>query len=83
MKKTIKDILIDFNKIHTGYPVGMTEEKWDDIIKEMIAHLTIMNSHREVDLFDSDAIEEERKFKELHKNEFFKLFSEYFYQLWD
>jgi hypothetical protein len=83
-------ILIEYKKTHHGYPCDMSNQKWEDIIDEMIYHLYYM---------DEDNIEKElcknvpdgwtpsvKTVDEImvrHKDEFFKLFSEHFYNLWD
>ena len=35
-------ILKDFRKNHCGYPPSITNEQWDDILDEMIKHLSLM-----------------------------------------
>lgn len=73
-----------------GCPLELSMEEWEDIINEMLYHLHYM---------DEDHIENELKnnvpkdwipsYKVIgtimnkHKDEFFKLFSKYFYNLWD
>lgn len=83
-------ILTDYRKTHYGYPADLTEEKWDAIIDEMLHHLKFMDETYvenslcegmpEHWLPDSMVVYEIMK---RHKDEFFKLFSEYFYNLWD
>lgn len=81
-------ILTEYKKNMRGYPGRITEEEWKDIIDKMIFHLYYM---------DDDRIDEELmkdvpdswiptwkttgEIMEYHKTEFFKLFSEYFYDL--
>ena len=83
-------ILTDYRKTHYGYPADLTEEKWDAIIDEMLHHLKFMDETYVEDslcegmpehwLPDNMVVYEIMK---RHKDEFFKLFSKYFYNLWD
>jgi hypothetical protein len=83
-------ILTDYRKTHYGYPADLTEEKWDAIIDEMLYHLKFMDETYVEDslcegmpehwLPDNMVVYEIMK---RHKDEFFKLFSKYFYNLWD
>lgn len=83
-------ILIEFKKHGNSFPCDTTEEKWNDIIDEMIYHLHYMsedNVNKELEQYVSDGWipcwETSGKIMSKHKEEFFKLFSEYFYNLWD
>jgi len=83
-------ILTEYRKYHVGYVGTMTEEEWDGIIDEMLYHLHYMDEHNvEAELergIPDDWGVSQRTIDEVmekHKNEFFKLFSEYFYNLWD
>ena len=83
-------ILTQYKNTHWGYPYKVSSDEWDNIIDEMIYHLHYM---------DEDNVEKElsigapenctptcktmNEIMERHKNEFFKLFSKYFYDLWD
>ena len=83
-------ILKDFRKNHCGYPPSITNEQWDDILDEMIKHLTLMNENNIMselkkgmpDSFKPD-YKTVREIMDKHKDEFFKLFSKWFYNLWD
>ena len=83
-------ILKDFRKNHCGYPPSITNEQWDDILDEMIKHLTLMNENNIMselkkgmpDSFKPD-YKTVREIMDRHKDEFFKLFSKWFYNLWD
>lgn len=83
-------ILKDFSKNHYGYPPSITNEQWDDILDEMIKHLTLMNENNIMselkkgmpDSFKPD-YKTVREIMDKHKDEFFKLFSKWFYNLWD
>ena len=83
-------ILKDFRKNHCGYPPSITNEQWDDILDEMIKHLTLMNENNIMselkkgmpDSFEPN-YETVMDVMSRHKNEFFALFSKWFYNLWD
>jgi hypothetical protein len=96
---TMKSILTSYRKNRCGTPVVVdnfpmqiksdedkeivraNEEKWNGIIDRMIELLDLMDEcnpkYDDMDYFTSD--------KEINaaKDEFFKLFAEYFYCLWD
>lgn len=83
-------ILTDYKKNHYGYPLGLTEEEWNGIIDDMLRHLYYMNEdnvEKELSKYIlADWTVSDKTLYEVaekHKNEFFKLFSEYFYNLWD
>lgn len=83
-------ILADYRKTHYGYPCELTNEQWEAIIDEMLHHLKFMDETYVEDslcegmpehwLPDNMVVYEIMK---RHKDEFFKLFSKYFYNLWD
>ena len=78
-------ILKDFRANLHGYPGYMESiEEWEDILDAMIHHLTFMSE----DLYFKDeysnwSYRDIDKSMEYHKEEFFKLFTKYFYHLWD
>lgn len=83
-------ILTDYRKYHVGYCGEMTEEEWDNIIDEMIYHLHYMDEEIVTDELEKDVPDDwvaspktVYYILDKHKDEFFKLFSEYFYHLWD
>lgn len=83
-------ILTEYRKHHIGYCGEMTEEEWDAIIDEMIYHLKYMDEETVIDELERDVPDEwtvsSRTVSEVldkHKDEFFKLFSKYFFHLWD
>lgn len=83
-------ILTYYKKNHHGYPHGLTEEEWDSIIDDMLRHLYYMNEdnvEKELSKYIlADWTVSDKTLYEVmekHKNEFFKLFSEYFFSLWD
>lgn len=88
--KRYSKIFTDFKKHNCGYPFGTTEEEWDNIIDEMIYHLYYMdesNVDKELEKYAPEGYapcyETTDKIMHEHKEEFFKLFSKYFYNLWD
>ena len=83
-------ILKDFREYHHGYPPSITNEQWDDILDEMIKHLSLMtedNVETELKKGTPDSFKPDyktvREIMDKHKDEFFKLFSKWFYNLWD
>ena len=84
-------ILTDYKKKHWGYPGGeITEEAWENIIDEMLYHLKYMNEETVSNELEKDVPDDWSangklvyEIMEKHKDEFFKLFSKYFYSLWD
>ena len=88
--KRYHKILTEYKKNKYGYPTSMTEEQWDNIIDEMIVHLYYMDETNvtkelEKDMEDgwSPSLETTYNIMNVHKDKFFKLFSEHFYSLWD
>ena len=94
---TMKNILTTYRYGHLGYPVGSLDEEWteemqnqleidyDADLDKMIALLNDMdecNPKYEAEEYEKNL---KRKYDEMHeaKDEFFKLFSKYFYNLWD
>lgn len=83
-------ILVELRNNHHGYPAEMTEEEWNNVLDEMIYHLYYMKEDNVIEAL-MDGVPEgwvvnhkiAYKIMEKHKNEFFKLFSEYFFSLWD
>lgn len=83
-------ILTDYRKHHVGYVGTMTNEEWEAIIDEMLYHLYYMDEEHVTKELEKDVpddwIASNKTIYEIlekHKNKFFKLFSEYFYNLWD
>lgn len=83
-------ILTEYRKTHIGYVGTMTEEECDNIIDEMLYHLYYMDEWHVIDELEKDVPDNWSVSAKLvsevldkHKDEFFKLFSEYFYNLWD
>jgi hypothetical protein len=83
-------ILTDYRKYHVGYVGTMTAEEWDAIIDEMILHLHYMDESNVIDELERDVPDDWSAdyttinyILDSHKDRFFRLFSEYFYNLWD
>ena len=83
-------ILTDYRKCHVGYVGTMTAEEWDAIIDEMIFHLHYMDESNVIDELERDVPDDWSAdyttihyILDSHKDKFFRLFSEYFYNLWD
>lgn len=83
-------ILTEYRNTHIGYIYNMTEEEYDNIIDEMLYHLHYMDEWTVIEELEEDVPENWSasaktvdQIMEKHKNEFFKLFSEYFFSLWD
>lgn len=83
-------ILTRFKKNHMGVPYGMENEEWEAIIDEMLYHLKYMDEWTVIQELEKDVPDNwsassktVNEVMEKHKNEFFRLFSEYFYNLWD
>jgi hypothetical protein len=83
-------ILKDLRNCHYGYPGNISEEEWDTILDEMIYHLHYMDEETVTEALEKDVPDDwvassktAYEIMDKHKREFFKLFSEYFYDLWD
>lgn len=83
-------ILTDYKKNRIAHPATMTDEEWEAIVDNMLYHLHYMDEdvvtkELEKDIPDSwyASCKTVNYILNKHKDEFFKLFSEYFYCLWD
>lgn len=83
-------ILTEYRKTHYGYVGTMTNEEWEAIIDEMLYHLKYMDEETVIEELERDVPDDWSvssktvyEVMDMHKNEFFKLFSEYFWNLWD
>ena len=83
-------ILTELRKDICGHPVNLTEEEWVGILDDMIRHLYYMDEENVIKELTKGTPKSwvvsgktTDEIMEKHKNEFFKLFSEYFYNLWD
>lgn len=90
---TMKSVLTKYNsnrygtKIITGnwFDIEENEKAWNDVINRMIELLDLMdgsNPKYDTEEYDTD-YEKKDSEMEAAKEEFFQLFSEYFYYLWD
>lgn len=85
-------ILTEYRKKHCGIPMEFedSEEEWDNVIDEMLYHLYYMDEQHVTEELEKDVPKDWSvsdktvgEVLEKHKDSFFKLFSEYFYNLWD
>lgn len=82
-------VLKDYKENMHDHPGTMTEEEWNKIIDQMLFHLYYMDENNVNEELQKDVSENwiprwaaTYPIMEHHKNEFFKLFSEHFYDLW-
>ena len=82
-------ILTQFKESKMSYPAMLTEEEWNDIIDKMLHHLYFMDENNVNKELEKDVpenliptIKTSYEIMEKHKDEFFKLWSEWFYHLW-
>jgi hypothetical protein len=91
---TMKPILQRYNSIRHGTPIivpnyfespdaaaNENERMWDGIVNRMIELLDLMDEDNPK--YDDMDWKQEETEMQAAKDEFFKLFSEYFYCLWD
>lgn len=96
---TMKSILTEYRNCHYGVPILIdnypcmvktdedkarekeNEDKWNSIIDRMIELLGYMDETNPV--YEEMDYHQESLMREKAKNEFFELFSKYFYNLWD
>ena len=91
---TMKEILTTYRKNHDGYPVGNLafigddskefdgiRERYDAGIDKMIDLLDAMDE--DSDRYINTLYAKKRESMNAAKDEFFKMFAEYFYNLWD
>ena len=91
--KVMRPMLQHLRDTHTSHPGNLTEEAWNVVLDRMIFLLNEMdeNTCSQQNVFwkgkDKDrALEREMdicKYRNSCKDEFFRLFSKYFYDLWD
>lgn len=87
--KTLSPILKKFKEDNDSHPFKLSEEEWDTILDNMIYYLEGMNEEGAVkQLYGEGANLTVDDYKEISnhmthsKEEFFKLFTQYFYDLW-
>lgn len=85
-------ILTEYRKKHCGIPMEFIdkEEEWDKVVDEMLYHLHYMDEETVIDELEKGVPDDWSvshiavyEVMEKHKDEFFKLFSKYFFDLWD
>jgi len=83
-------ILKEFKENLNSHPCHMTSEEWIAIIDQMLFHLYYMDENNVDKELSKDVPESwipcgkaSDQIMLKHKDEFFKLFSEHFYDLWD
>ena len=87
--KTLSPMLKKFKEDNDSNPFKFSEEEWDTILDNMIYYLEGMNEEGAVNqLYGEGANLTVEDYKEISnhmthsKEEFFKLFTQYFYDLW-
>ena len=82
---TMKSVLTEYRNTHSGYPVFTMESMDDETIDEFAKRYDegIDRMIELLDLMDEKDLIRIQKEKDKAKEEFFELFSEYFYTLWD
>ena len=87
--KTLSPILKKFKEDNDSNPFKLSEEEWDKILDNMVYYLEGMNGEGAVkQLYGEGANLTVDDYKEISnhmthsKEEFFKLFTQYFYDLW-
>ena len=87
--KTLSPMLKKFKEDNDSNPFKFSEEEWDTILDNMIYYLEGMNEEGAVkQLYGEGANLTVDDYKEISnhmthsKEEFFKLFTQYFYDLW-
>ena len=81
-------VMTRYSDTRWGVPDGYADEEWQALIDKMIYHLKNMWDSDWLDKApeEMDLLEKEMwavKMSERHKNDFFDLFKEVFYLLWD
>ena len=85
-----RKILKDYKKHHWGHPGELEEEEWETIIDRMIYCLDMMDESyvKKLLLEDMSSVyivspKSTYEIMTKYKNEFFQMFSKWFYDLWD
>lgn len=86
--RTMTRVMKQYRKKRVGIPGGYTDEEWDTVVGKMIEDLENMRVSTLFDqapdnlsILEKDMWANEKADK--YKNEFFDLFKEVFYLLWD
>lgn len=80
--ETMESMLTYYRRHHVGYPPDLSAERWDEIIDRMIFLLKEMQKD-DFEAGSIDGIMSSYDKRNNCKDEFFELFSKYFYSLWD
>lgn len=86
---TVRPMLQQLLDGHAGYPVNITNARWEEELMYMIRCLDNMDEEKvaeDLQLSDTYTAAAYRKINEVmdrNKNEFFRVFSEHFWNLWD
>lgn len=80
---TVEPMLKDLLESHYGYPGDMTNEEFEDKLRELLKYIDGMKEREYEEEMTVEDIEEGYKMQCENKDKFFKLFSELFYALWD
>ena len=83
-------IITDLKNNHFGHPFSLSDDEWNNILDDMLYHLYYMDEDNVTKELEKDVPKKWRadldtvgEVMNKHKDEFFKLFSEYFYNLWN
>lgn len=82
---TMRPILKEFRSINDSHPYRISEEEWHATLDRMIELLDIMDECNPKYDTKEYCLNYTKQQQEMYaaKDEFFKLFAEYFYDLWD
>ena len=84
---TMRSVLTNYRKNHYGYPAEMSEVEWDKTIDHMIELLDLMDDgnpkYDDTEYDGGSGLQRQYAEMEAAKDEFFALFSKYFYNMWD
>lgn len=84
---TMRSVLTNYRKNHYGYPTEMSEAEWDKTIDRMIELLDLMDDgnpkYDDAEYDGGSGLQQQHTEMEEAKDEFFALFSKYFYNMWD
>ena len=91
--RTVKSMLIHLRDHHCGVPIEFEndDKAWSDVLTDMVSCLNMMDEsqvYKELGFnnrlnMTKEDYETVYRIMDKNKNEFFELFSKYFYNLWD
>ena len=76
-------ILGDFIESSVGYPSDLTEEEWENILKEMLSYFRNADENYVDENYNFDNILDQYNFMQGNLEEGMKLFTKHYYSLWD